>query len=214
MQEHATDPGVFIRSMATRGHLGGMALAAPEAIRILDAAGADVVIVETVGVGQAELEVATATDSTVVVVSPGWGDAVQVAKAGILEIADVFVVNKADREGANEAVRELEAMIRMGGHSAWMPPVVKAVASSGEGIDELWDAIDAHQGHLAHDGALAAARADRVHREVESIVSELLKQHVEGLLAADPPLVADLAARRVDPYAAARVLLERTKAGG
>jgi GTPase len=214
MQDHATDPGVFIRSMATRGHLGGMALAAPEAIRILDAAGADVVIVETVGVGQAELEVATATDSTIVVVTPGWGDAVQVAKAGILEIADVFVVNKADREGANEAVRELEGMIRMGGRPAWMPPVVKAVASSGEGIDELWDAIDAHQGHLAADGSLAAARADRVHREVESIVSELLKQHVEGLLAADPALVADLAARRVDPYAAARILLERTKAGG
>jgi LAO/AO transport system kinase len=214
MQEHATDPGVFIRSMATRGHLGGMALAAPEAIRILDAAGADMVIVETVGVGQAELEVATATDSTLVVVTPGWGDAVQVAKAGILEIADVFVVNKADREGANEAVRELEGMIRMGGRPAWMPPVVKAVASSGEGIDELWDAIDAHQRHLAADGDLAAARADRVHREVESIVSELLKKHVEGLLAADPALVADLAARRVDPYAAARILLERTKAGG
>ena len=114
MQDHATDPGVFIRSMATRGHLGGMALAAPEAVRILDAAGSDLVLVETVGVGQAEVEVAAATDTTLVVVAPGWGDAVQVAKAGILEIADVFVVNKADREGAAEAVRDLEAMIRMG----------------------------------------------------------------------------------------------------
>ena len=114
MQAHATDPGVFIRSMATRGHLGGMALAAPEAVRILDAAGSDVVIVETVGVGQAEVDVAAATDTTLVVVAPGWGDAVQVAKAGILEIADVFVVNKADREGADAAVRDLEAMLRTG----------------------------------------------------------------------------------------------------
>src|SRR6266536_4960669 len=114
MQEHATDPGVFIRSMATRGHLGGMALAAPEAVRVLDAAGYDEVMVETVGVGQAEVDVAAATDTTVVVVSPGWGDAVQVAKAGILEIADVFVVNKADREGSEVAVRDLQQMLRMG----------------------------------------------------------------------------------------------------
>ena len=114
MQAHATDPGVFIRSMATRGHLGGMALAAPEAIRVLDASGRDLVIVETVGVGQAEVDVAAATDTTVVVVSPGWGDAVQVAKAGILEIADIFVVNKADREGADVAVRDLQQMLRMG----------------------------------------------------------------------------------------------------
>ncbi len=114
MQAHATDPGVFIRSMATRGHLGGMALAAPEAIRILDASGKDLVIVETVGVGQAEVEVAGATDTTLVVVAPGWGDAVQVAKAGILEIADVFVVNKADRDGVDEAVRDLHQMLRTG----------------------------------------------------------------------------------------------------
>jgi LAO/AO transport system kinase len=214
MQDHATDSGVYIRSMSSRGHLGGLSSATPQAVRVLEGAGCDVVLVETVGVGQAEVEVASLADTTLVLLAPGMGDAIQAVKAGILEIADVFVVNKADREGANEAVRELEGMIRMGGRPAWIPPVVKAVASSGEGIDELWDAIDAHQGHLAADGDLAAARADRVHREVESIVSELLKQHVEGLLAADPALVADLAARRVDPYAAARILLERTKAGG
>jgi LAO/AO transport system kinase len=209
MQEHATDPGVFIRSMATRGHLGGMALAAPEAIRILDAAGADVVIVETVGVGQAELEVATATDSTLVVVTPGWGDAVQVAKAGILEIADVFVVNKADRDGANEAVRELEGMIRMGGRPAWMPPVVKAVASSGEGIDELWDAIDAHRGHLEGNGGLAAARARRLHEEVRTMVSERMKRRVGELLSLDAALTDDLENHRIDPYRAAELLAER-----
>ena len=119
MQDHATDPGVFIRSMATRGHLGGMALAAPEAIRILDASGKDLVIVETVGVGQAEVEVAGATDTTLVVVAPGWGDAVQAAKAGILEMADVFAVNKADRDGVDDAVRDLNLMLRTGEHGDW-----------------------------------------------------------------------------------------------
>src|SRR5713226_3171344 len=119
MQAHATDPGVFIRSMATRGHLGGMALAAPEALRILDASGKDLVLIETVGVGQAEVEVASATDTTLVVVAPGWGDAIQVAKAGILEIADIFVVNKADKEGANDAVRDLNTMLRTGPKTDW-----------------------------------------------------------------------------------------------
>src|SRR5437763_7799179 len=136
MQSHATDAGVFIRSMATRGHLGGMALAAPEAVRILDASGKDFVVVETVGVGQAEVEVATATDTTLVVVQPGWGDAVQAAKAGILEIADVFVVNKADRGGAGDAVRDLRNMLRMGPQGDWAPPIVKTAAVSREGIDD------------------------------------------------------------------------------
>jgi GTPase len=200
MQEHATDPGVFIRSMATRGHLGGMALAAPEAIRILDAAGADLIVVETVGAGQAELEVATATDTTVVVVTPGWGDAVQVAKAGILEIADVFVVNKAEREGAGQAVRELEAMIRMGGRPAWMPPVVKTSAVAGEGVDELWNAIHDHREHLEATGRLAASRSSRLRREVETLASELVRQR--GLLE-------DLEQRRADPYRTAATLAER-----
>src|SRR5580765_78482 len=148
MQAHATDPGVFIRSMATRGHLGGMALAAPEAIRILDAAGTDLVLVETVGVGQAEVEVATATDTTLVVVSPGWGDAVQVSKAGILEIANVFVVNKADREGAEGAARDLRQMLRMGPETPWTPPVIATTATEGAGVDELWDAIASHRAYL------------------------------------------------------------------
>jgi LAO/AO transport system kinase len=138
MQEHATDAGVFIRSMATRGHLGGMALAAPEAVRILDAAGYDLVIVETVGVGQAEVDVAAATDTALVVLAPGLGDAVQMAKAGILEVADVFVVNKADRDGAGEVVRELRQMLRLGPSRAWAPPVLSTAALERQGIDELW----------------------------------------------------------------------------
>ncbi len=158
MQEHATDPGVFIRSMATRGHLGGMALAAPEAVRILDAAGHDHVIVETVGVGQAEVDVAAATDTTVVVLAPGAGDAVQMAKAGILEVADVFVVNKGDRDGAGETARDLRQMLHMGVARDWSPPVLTTTATSRQGVDELWSAVAAHREHLAAGGGLEAKR--------------------------------------------------------
>ena len=206
MQEHATDPGVFIRSMATRGHVGGMALAAPEAIRILDASGIDLVIVETVGVGQAEIEVASATDTTLVVVAPGWGDAVQVSKAGILEIADVFVVNKADKEGADDAVRELELMLRMGERPPWVPPVVRTSATTREGLDDLFDAIEHHRDLLESTGELAAARVTRLRREVETLAAELVKRRIDERLAQDPRLLRDLEARRVDPYRAAAAL--------
>jgi LAO/AO transport system kinase len=213
MQDHATDPGVFIRSMATRGHLGGMALAAPEAVRILDASGKDVVIVETVGVGQAEVDVAAATDTTLVVVAPGWGDAVQVAKAGILEIADVFVVNKADREGADAAVRDLEQMLRLGPELAWTPPVVRATAAAGEGLDALWGAIEAHRAHLEATGLLARGRRERLLREVESLTVEELRERVRALLDADADLADALLERRTDPYLAASLLMERAAAG-
>ena len=211
MQEHATDPGVFIRSMATRGHLGGMALAAPEAIRILDASGKDLVIVETVGVGQAEVEVAAATDTTLVVVAPGWGDAVQVAKAGILEIADVFVVNKCDREGANEAARDLQSMIRMGPELEWTPPVVKVSALTPEGIDELWKAIDAHRTHLVESGRLGKRRRARLVKEVETLATERLRKRAGALLAHDDRdrLADELDARKLDPYRAADILIAR-----
>jgi LAO/AO transport system kinase len=209
MQAHATDPGVFIRSMATRGHLGGMALAAPEAVRILDASGRDLVIVETVGVGQAEVDVAAATDTTLVVVSPGWGDHVQVAKAGILEIADVFVVNKGDREGAEAAERDLRQMIRMGPPRAWTPPVVRTAASTGEGVEDLWTAIEEHRAHATSTGELEAGRRARLLREVEGLTSERLRERIRGLLAADAELADGLVGRRVDPYRAAAILTER-----
>ncbi len=214
MQEHATDPGVFIRSMATRGHLGGMALAAPEAVRILDASGKDLVMVETVGVGQAEVDVAAATDTTLVVVSPGWGDAVQVAKAGILEIADVFVVNKSDREGADAAARDLEQMIRMGSAAEWTPPVVLTSAQRSEGIDELWEAMDRHRAHLEETGQLERKRRGRLLREVEGLAGERLRGGVRDALARDPELADEVAARTTDPYRAADILIERlTRAG-
>jgi LAO/AO transport system kinase len=209
MQEHATDPGVFIRSMATRGHLGGMALAAPEAIRILDASGVDDVVVETVGVGQAEVDVAAATDTTIVVVAPGWGDQVQVAKAGILEIADVFVVNKADRDGAEAAMRDLRQMMRMGAERDWTPPVVATTAARGEGLDDLWGAIEQHRAHLDSTGDLARLRRERLAREVEALTTERLREHVRAALEGDAELAADLAERRVDPYRAAAILIER-----
>jgi LAO/AO transport system kinase len=211
MQVHATDPGVFIRSMATRGHLGGMALAAPEAIRILDASGKDFVVVETVGVGQAEVEVAGATDTTLVVVAPGWGDAVQVAKAGILEVADIFVVNKADRDGADEAVKDLRNMLSIGPKTEWRPPIVKTSTATGEGIADLWQAVEKHRKHQESSGALERKRTKRILDEVKDMAAFRLRERVAGELSEDSGafLVEDLAARRVDPYRAAEILLER-----
>jgi LAO/AO transport system kinase len=212
MQEHATDPSVFIRSMATRGHLGGMALAAPEAVRILDAAGYDRVVVETVGVGQAEVDVAAATDTAVVVLAPGLGDAVQMAKAGILEVADVFVVNKADRDGAHEVVRELRQMLHLGAARDWDPPVLTATAIDHEGTESLWEAIESHRAHLGATGARGAQRRARLRRGVEALAAERFRLRVASLLEADEELEENLVARRIDPYEAA-VMLVRKAAG-
>lgn len=210
MQEHATDPGVFIRSMATRGHLGGMALATPEAVRVLDAAGYDEVIVETVGVGQAEVDVAAATDTVVLVLAPGMGDSVQMAKAGVLEVADVFVVNKADREGAGEVARELRQMLHLGAARAWDPPVLLSSALEREGIDELRASIASHRAHLETSGELLARRRARLLREVESLAAERFRLRAAAALATDDALADDLEARRIDPYRAAAMLSDET----
>ncbi len=171
MSSHAMDPGVFIRSMATRGRLGGLSAATPQAIRVLDASGVPWIVVETVGVGQVELDVAGATDTTVVVVNPGWGDGVQANKAGLLEVADVFVVNKADRAGSDMAVRDLVTMLELGSPGAWTPPIVETVATSGDGVDRLWDAIVAHRAHLVETGLLEARRRERRREEVRELVT-------------------------------------------
>jgi LAO/AO transport system kinase len=213
MQEHATDPGVFIRSMATRGHLGGMALAAPEAVRILDAAGYGQVIVETVGVGQAEVEVAAATDTAVVVLAPGAGDAVQMAKAGILEVADVFVVNKGDREGAGQTARDIRQMLGMGPARDWSPPVLTTTATTKEGVAELWAAIEAHRAHMAATGGVEVRRRARLRGEVESLAAARFRTRVADAFDAAPAIADDLAARRVDPYRTAAIL-EATVAAG
>lgn len=210
MQDHATDPGVFIRSMATRGHLGGLALATPQAIRVLDAAGKPWILVETVGVGQVEVEVAAATDTTVVVVNPGWGDAVQASKAGLMEVADVFVINKADRAGADDTERDLRQMLELGGTRAWDPPVVRSVATEGIGIDDVLDAVVAHREHATSTGALAARRRLRLRDEVRSIAlaRSAASLEVRSATPSFEALMARVDRRELDPYAAAAALAD------
>ena len=210
MGDHALDRGVFIRSMATRGHLGGLALATPEAIRVLDAAGFAWIVVETVGVGQVEVEVAGAADTTVVVVNPGWGDAVQANKAGLLEIADVFVINKADREGLTDTRRDLEHMLDLSALDGWRPPIVETVATTGQGLGDLAGAVAGHRRHLEAEGRLAARRAERSAVELRRIVAERIDQRA-GRLCAGPDFDAlqqQVMARTLDPWAAADRLLD------
>ena len=178
MQEHATDPEVFIRSMASRGHLGGLSAATPQALRVLDGAGCEVVLVETVGVGQSEVEIASAADSTVVLLAPGMGDGIQAAKAGILEIGDVYVVNKADRDGADATVRELHHMLALGarrGPDDWRPPIVKTVAARGEGVEEFAEALAKHRDWLIGTGQLVVRRKARIAAEIEALALGTLR---------------------------------------
>ncbi|MCW2658122.1 MAG: Lysine arginine ornithine transport system kinase [Jatrophihabitans sp.] len=213
MQDHATDEGVFIRSMASRGQLGGLSAAVPQALRVLDAAKCDVVLVETVGVGQAEVEIASLADTTLLVVAPGFGDGIQAAKAGIIEIADIFVVNKADRDGADQVARDLRYMQSLGGrHSdagAWRPPILKTVAARSEGVDELVAAIEKHRAWMEQHGELGRRRQLRAAAEIEAIALGTVRQKfgdVHGSAALDE------AAGRVvdgetDPYSAADELV-------
>ncbi|HEY4397166.1 MAG TPA: methylmalonyl Co-A mutase-associated GTPase MeaB [Acidimicrobiia bacterium] len=210
MQDHATDEGVFIRSMATRGHLGGLSLATPQAVRVLDAAGKPWIIIETVGVGQVEVEVAGAADTTVVVVNPRWGDGVQANKAGLLEIADVLVVNKADRDGAADTVRDLELMLELAGDRDWHPPIVQTVATESAGVDDVWQAVLDHRTHLQADGRLERRRDERLREELRAIVHERLRAGADERCHGErfDRLVARVAARELDPYAAADELLQ------
>ncbi|HUR14887.1 MAG TPA: methylmalonyl Co-A mutase-associated GTPase MeaB [Mycobacteriales bacterium] len=210
MQEHATDDGVFIRSMASRGHLGGLSWATPQALRVLSAAGCDVVLVETVGVGQAEVEVASLADTTLVLMAPGMGDGIQAAKAGILEVADVFVVNKADRDGADTVVRDLRYMLSLGDRrtdEGWRVPILRTVASKGEGADEVVDAIEAHGAYLASSGRLEARRAKRAGDEVEGIALTSLRVDLRSSGELDR-LAALVVAGTLDPYSAADELVQ------
>ncbi|MEU3722336.1 methylmalonyl Co-A mutase-associated GTPase MeaB [Streptomyces sp. NPDC031705] len=218
MSDHASDPGVYIRSMATRGHLGGLAWAAPQAIRVLDAAGCDVILVETVGVGQSEVEIASQADTSVVLLAPGMGDGIQAAKAGILEIGDVYVVNKADRDGADATARELNHMLGLGesrGPGDWRPPIVKTVAARGQGIDELVEALEKHRAWMDERGVLAERRAARAAREVETIAITELRGRLADLRgdAHLGALATRVAAGELDPYAAADALLESLTEG-
>jgi LAO/AO transport system kinase len=211
MQDHANDDQVFIRSMASRGHLGGLSWATPQAVRILVAAGFDVVLIETVGVGQAEVEIASLADTALVLVAPGLGDSIQAAKAGILEIADVFAVNKSDRPGAQEVVRDLRTMLAMASYGAheWRPPIVSTSAATGEGIADLAAAIDKHRDWLGASGQLDGRRLRRVREEISAIAVGELRLRTGGLPGqarldelADRVLAGDL-----DPYSAADELI-------
>lgn len=217
MQEHATDPGVYIRSMGTRGHLGGVSWSTPQAIRVLDAVGCDVVMIETVGVGQAEVAIASLADSTVVMLAPGLGDGIQAAKAGILEIADLYVVNKADRDGATQTVRDLKSMLALGEKRApgdWKPPVLSTISAKGEGIDELVETLDRHHAWLAGTGELEKRRRRRAADEIETLAVTALRERIGDLR--DGELLDDLAtevlAGKTDPYAAADRLVAAVEA--
>ena len=213
MTEHATDPGVFIRSMATRGHLGGLSWATPQAVRVLDAAGFDVVLIETVGVGQSEVDVVKLADTTVVLLAPGMGDGIQAAKAGVLEIADVFVVNKADREGADATVHDLKQMISLARREirgpSWRQPIVRTVASRGEGVEDVVRALDEHHDWLVRRDELPRRRAARARDEVEAIAVQRLRAEIVDLRSGDrlTELAERVVARKLDPFAAAEELI-------
>jgi LAO/AO transport system kinase len=209
MQSQALEEGVFIRSMATRGQLGGLAVAVPDAVRVLGTAGFPVVLIETVGVGQQEVEVASATDTTVVVVNPGWGDAIQANKAGLMEIADLFVINKADRAGTRETHRDLEAMLDLNEAGDWRPPVLETVATTGQGVDEVWEAVGRHRHHLTDDGLLDHLRRQRLDREFRQILVARVEERVRSLEGTPEldRLTGALGAGDLDPYEAADQLL-------
>ena len=212
MQDHALDREVYIRSMASRGHLGGLAWSTPQALRVLDAAGCDVVLVETVGVGQSEVEIAGLADTTLVLLAPGAGDGIQAAKAGILEIGDVYVINKSDRDGADQLRRDLRSMIALGERpeGGWKPPIVKTVAHRGEGIADVVAEIDNHFAWLGASGELEARRTRRVRDEIETIAVTAMRRRwgdVHARVELDD-LAAAVVAGESDPYTAADTLLE------
>ena len=211
MQDHATDPGVFIRSMATRGHLGGLSLSTPEAIRMLDAVGREWILVETVGVGQVEVEIAGKADTTVVVLNPGWGDSVQANKAGLMEIADIFVINKADRKGVEETRRDIEQMLELSDlpHEAWRPPIIATIGNTGEGVPALWDAVLEHRRAIETTGELKSRRDFRLREELREIVARRLEQRAREICTGEvwDGLQTQVLDKTLDPWSAADEML-------
>ena len=211
MQDHATDPGVFIRSMATRGHLGGLSLSTPEAIRMLDAVGRSWILVETVGVGQVEVEIAGKADTTVVVLNPGWGDSVQANKAGLMEIADIFVINKADRKGVEETRRDIEQMLELSDlpHEAWRPPIIATIGNTGEGVPALWDAVLEHRQAIETTGELKSRRDFRLREELREIVARRLEQRAREICTGEvwDGLQTQVLDKTLDPWSAADQML-------
>ena len=207
MQRHTDDPRIYIRSMANRGHLGGLADSTPRVVSLLDGIGFSEVLIETVGVGQAEIDVASSADTVIVAVNPGWGDSIQVAKAGLLEIGDVFVVNKADRPDVDETVIELLRMFDVGPERAWRPPIVTTVATDGTGLNDLWTAILEHRKHLTETGNLQTRRRERASREIEAGVRAGLRRK-SSLDSGGVDLLDRVVAREIDPWSAAGAIID------
>ncbi|WP_430790645.1 methylmalonyl Co-A mutase-associated GTPase MeaB [Actinoplanes sp. G11-F43] len=215
MQDHTGDPGVYIRSMSSRGRLGGLSAATPAAVRVLEGAGCDVILVETVGVGQAEVEIASLADTTLVLLAPGMGDAIQAVKAGVLEVADVFVINKADRPGADATYRDIQGMLALGerGPGQWRPQVVRAVAVRSEGVDDMVAAIGKHREWLESSDNLRVRREQRAAAEIAALALGTLRARMGDLRegTALPDLAARVARGEIDPYAAAGELLAKLR---
>jgi len=216
MQRHSTDPGVFIRSMATRGSLGGLAKATSDAIKVLDAYGCDLIFVETVGVGQIEVDVVKTADTVVLVTVPGLGDDIQAIKAGLMEIADIFVINKADKEGADATYFELNMMLDLEKERwerrGWRPPIVESVATTMRGIRELWNVINEHRGFLEKSGEIWRKRTFRAEEEIKTIISGRIARIISERLDEEEvsELIGKIVGREMDPYSAADVILEKT----
>ncbi|ACJ16563.1 lysine/arginine/ornithine transport system kinase [Thermococcus onnurineus NA1] len=216
MQRHSTDPGVFIRSMATRGSLGGLAKATSDAIKVLDAYGCDVIFVETVGVGQIEIDIVKTADTVVLVTVPGLGDDIQAIKAGLMEIADIFVINKADKEGADATYFELNMMLDLEKERwekrGWRPPIVETVATTMRGIRDLWKAIQDHHEFLERSGEIERKRKFRAEEEVKTIISGRIAKMISERLDEEEVsgLIDRIVKREIDPYSAADLVLEKT----
>jgi len=207
MGEHVDDPNVFIRSVANRGHLGGIASSTPAVVAALDGLGFAEIVIETVGVGQSEVEIASACDTTIVVVNPGWGDGIQTAKAGFLEIADIFVVNKADRPEVSATIRDLEAMLDIGPTTPWRAPVVATIATERSGLDDLWRSINQHRAHLEAEGRMEQVRRDRARHALVGALRDSIEHSVDAI---GHETIEDLVQRRNDPWTLAdRLLIEQ-----
>ncbi len=212
LTDHFLDPGVFIRSMATRGHLGGIAESTLQAALVLDASGKDLLFLETVGIGQSEIEIAQVADTVLLVLMPGSGDSVQALKAGIMEIPDVIAVNKRDHPQAKTMLQEVRAVLALGPRREWAPPIVLTEAVRGEGVEELWEGIEAHRRHLEEEGRLEARRRRSLAAEVFAVASGRAKLHLERAVAGDPELrrlLDEVERRELDPLTAVREILER-----
>ncbi|NJE53718.1 methylmalonyl Co-A mutase-associated GTPase MeaB [Thermococcus sp. 21S9] len=217
MQRHSTDPGVFIRSMATRGSLGGLAKATNDAVKVLDASGYDLIFVETVGVGQIEVDIVKTADTVVLVTVPGLGDEVQAIKAGLMEVADIFAINKADREGTEMVYLELKMALEFERDKwrqiGWEPPIVETTAFTLKGVRPLWEAIKRHRKHMEESGRLRERRAFRAREEVKTIIASTIASKVEERLAKGEAkeLIEEVVERKLDPYSASQIVMEKLK---